>query len=98
MLFRSNSYEKPEPFKAGEPAKVPLVLQDVLHRFKKGHRLMVQVQSTWFPLIDRNPQKFIPSIYAAEARDFMPATQRVFCTPDLPSHLVLPVAGAIPKQ
>jgi uncharacterized protein len=52
---------------------------------------MVQVQSTWFPVIDRNPQKFVPSIYKATASDFVPATQRVYCSPDLPSHLVLPV-------
>jgi predicted acyl esterase len=53
---------------------------------------MVQVQSTWFPLIDRNPQKFVPSIYKAVAADFTPATQRVYCTPAMPSHLILPVA------
>ena len=52
---------------------------------------MVQVQSTWFPLIDRNPQKFVPSIYKAVAGDFVPATQRVYCSPVLPSHVVLPV-------
>ena len=59
--------------------------------FLKGHRLMVQVQSTWFPLIDRNPQKFVPSIYRAKARDYVKATQRVYCSPGLASHLVLPV-------
>jgi len=52
---------------------------------------MVQVQSTWFPLIDRNPQKFVPSIYEATAADFVKATQRVYCSPALASHLVLPV-------
>ena len=52
---------------------------------------MVQVQSTWFPVIDRNPQKFVPSIYQATATDFVPATQRIYCSSDLPSHLVLPV-------
>jgi len=52
---------------------------------------MVQVQSTWFPLIDRNPQKFVPSIYKAQAADFNPATQRIYSTPDLASHLDLPV-------
>ena len=52
---------------------------------------MVQIQSTWFPMIDRNPQKFVPSIYKAKADDFMPATQRVYCTADMPSHVVLPV-------
>jgi len=52
---------------------------------------MVQIQSTWFPLIDRNPQKYVPSIYKAAASDFTPATQRVYCSPQMPSHLVLPV-------
>jgi hypothetical protein len=66
-------------------------LRDHDHVFLKGHRLMVQVQSTWFPVIDRNPQKFVPSIYKAKESDFTPATQRVYSTPQLPSHLVLPV-------
>ena len=52
---------------------------------------MVQVQSSWFPVIDRNPQKFVPSIYQAAANDYVSATQRIFCTPGMPSHLVLPV-------
>jgi predicted acyl esterase len=52
---------------------------------------MVQVKSTWFPDIDRNPQTFVPSIYQAKAADYLPATQRIFCSPTLPSHLVLPV-------
>ena len=58
-----------------------------------GHRLMVQVQSTWFPVIDRNPQKFVPSINKATAADFVLATQRVYCSPQMPSHIVLPIAG-----
>jgi len=53
---------------------------------------MVQVQSTWFPIIDRNPQKFVPSIYRAGASDYVKATQRVYSSPELPSHVVLPVA------
>jgi len=52
---------------------------------------MVQVQSTWFPLIDRNPQKFVPSIYQALESDFAPATQRVYCSPKMPSYLELPI-------
>ena len=52
---------------------------------------MVQVQSTWFPLIDRNPQKFVPSIYTAKPSDYISATQRVYCSLRLPSHIVLPV-------
>jgi hypothetical protein len=56
---------------------------------------MVQVQSTWFPLIDRNPQKYVPSIYQAAEEDFTQAMQRVYCTPAMPSHLVLPVVTGI---
>jgi predicted acyl esterase len=59
--------------------------------FLKGHRMMVQVQSTWFPVIDRNPQKFVPSIYQASTADFVPATERVYCSGAMASHLVLPV-------
>jgi predicted acyl esterase len=51
----------------------------------------VQVQSSWFPVIDRNPQKFVPSIYKAQAGDFRPAIERVYSTPEMPSHLTLPV-------
>ena len=67
-------------------------LRDRDHVFLKGHRLMVQVQSTWFPLIDRNPQTFVPSIYTAKAGDFKPATQRIYTSGATHSHLVLPVS------
>ncbi|MBO0931810.1 CocE/NonD family hydrolase [Fibrella aquatilis] len=73
-----NSFEKPEPFKPGEVTPVTFRLQDVLHTLKKGHRLMIQVQSTWFPLIDRNPQTFVPNIFEANAADFQKATHRVY--------------------
>ena len=63
------------------PTEWEIPLRDHDHVFLKGHRIMVQVQSTWFPLIDRNPQKFVPSIYDAKAGDFVKATQRVYCTP-----------------
>jgi predicted acyl esterase len=66
-------------------------LRDHDHVFLKGHRIMVQVQSTWFPLIDRNPQTFVPSIYKAKASDYVKATQRIYATPAAPSHIVLPV-------
>jgi putative CocE/NonD family hydrolase len=86
------SYEHPKPLTANTPVEWKIPLRDRDHVFLKGHRLMVQVQSTWFPLIDRNPQKYVPSIYAAKASDFVKATQRVYTTPALPSHIVLPVA------
>ncbi|CCH53332.1 hypothetical protein BN8_02422 [Fibrisoma limi BUZ 3] len=73
-----NSFEKPEPFTPGQVTDVNFRLQDVLHTFKKGHRVMIQVQSTWFPLIDRNPQKYVDNIYKADAADFQKATHRVY--------------------
>jgi putative CocE/NonD family hydrolase len=85
------SYEHPQPLTANKPIEWKIPLRDRDHVFLKGHRLMVQVQSTWFPVIDRNPQKFVPSIYAAKASDFVKATQRVYTTPGMASHIVLPV-------
>ena len=85
------SYEHPRALVANAPGEWKIPLRDRDYVFLKGHRLMVQVQSTWFPLIDRNPQKFVPSIYKATAADFVKATQRVYSSPALPSHIVLPV-------
>lgn len=72
-----NSFEKPEPFVPGTITKVNYALPDVAHTFKKGHRIMIQVQNSWFPLADRNPQQFI-DIYQAEPGDFRKATHRLF--------------------
>ena len=72
-----NSFSKPEAFRPNQPTEVKYELPDVLHTFAAGHRLMVQVQSTWFPLVDRNPQTFVP-IATAEARDFQKATIKVY--------------------
>ncbi len=85
------SFEHPQPLIANKPEEWKIPLRDHDHVFLKGHRLMVQIQSTWFPVIDRNPQKYVPSIYQAKATDYVPATQRIYSTPTLPSHLVLPV-------
>jgi putative CocE/NonD family hydrolase len=85
-----NSFEKPEAFAPNRPTLVRFSLPDVYHTFRRGHRLMVQVQSSWFPLIDRNPQTFV-DIYSASAADFRKATQRVFRTKELASRIVLPV-------
>ncbi|HLJ09635.1 MAG TPA: CocE/NonD family hydrolase [Planctomycetaceae bacterium] len=81
-----NSFERPEPFAPGKPTPVKFTLQDVSHTFRSGHRIMVQVQSSWFPLVDRNPQKFV-DIYTAKDYDFQKATQRVYRTRDLPSSI-----------
>ncbi len=88
----NESYENPRPLTPNQPTEFVIPLRDHDHVFLKGHRIMVQIQSTWFPVIDRNPQKFVPSIYHATAADFQPATQRVYCSRELPSHIVLSVA------
>jgi hypothetical protein len=72
-----NSLEKPEPFVPGQVTDIKFELPDAAHCFKEGHRIMVQVQSSWFPLVDRNPQKFM-HIVDAEEKDFQPATIRIY--------------------
>jgi hypothetical protein len=86
-----SSDERPRPLAPNTPIEWHIPLRDRDHVFLKGHRLMVQVQSTWFPLIDRNPQRFVPSIYRATAADYVKASERVYCSPSRPSHIVLPV-------
>lgn len=81
------SFEKPAAFVPGEPTQIKFELLDVLHRFKKGHRLMIQVQSTWFPLVDRNPQKYVPNINLAKPEDYERATQRIFRSADRPTSI-----------
>jgi putative CocE/NonD family hydrolase len=73
-----NSFEKPEPFNPEQVTDVNFALQDVLHTFKKGHRIMIQIHSTWFPYIDRNPQKYVDNIYKANEEDFIKATIKVY--------------------
>jgi len=85
-----NSFSKPEAFVPNQPTEVKYELPDVLHTFQKGHRLMVQVQSTWFPLVDRNPQTFVP-IAQADAKDFQKATIRLYHDAAHPSVLRVPV-------
>ena len=85
-----NSLERPEPFIPGQPTEVAWDLSDVFHAFRKGHRLTVQVQSSWFPLMDRNPQVFM-DIYAAGARDFRSAIHRLHHSAAWASYLELPV-------
>ena len=85
-----NSFEKPEPFVPDRVTKVEFELPDVQHAFLKGHRIMVQIQSSWFPLIDRNPQTFC-NIRTAGDKDFRKATHRVFRTPRYPSGVVFRV-------
>ncbi|MBI2275195.1 MAG: CocE/NonD family hydrolase [Bacteroidetes bacterium] len=82
-----NSFEKPEAFVPNKPTQVKFALPDVAHSFKKGHRIMIQVQSSWFPLVDRNPQKFT-DIYQAKDSDFQPATIKLY---HHASKVILPV-------
>ncbi len=86
------SFERPEPLTPNkvEPFVVDLHTQD--YRFRKGHRIQIQVQSTWFPLIDRNPQKFVPNIFAAKDSDFTKATQRIYRSRRAATYVELPVA------
>jgi putative hydrolase, CocE/NonD family len=81
-----NSFEKPEPFIPGKITEVKYQMPDVAHTFKKGHRIMVQVQNSWFPLVDRNPQKFV-DIYKCSENDFQKATQRIYHDANNPSCL-----------
>ncbi len=73
-----NSFEKPEPFVPGQVTDVNVPLQDVLHTFKKGHKIMIQIHSTWFPYIDRNPQKYVDNIYKADEKDFIKSSIKVY--------------------
>jgi len=82
-----DSYENPKPFKPNKITYVDLPLQDVYHTFQKGHKIQVQIQSTWFPLIDLNPQKYVPNIFKAEESDFQNAIQRIYHTPEHPTNI-----------
>ena len=94
-VFRAkfrNSFSEPEPMVPGEVTEIAFDLRDRFHTFRRGHRIMVQVQSSWFPVIDRNPQTFV-DIYSASEEDFQVATQRVYHGGDTASRievLVLP--------
>jgi putative CocE/NonD family hydrolase len=90
-LFRGkfrNSFSNPEPFVPGQITKISYGLPDIFHTFRKGHRIMIQIQSSWFPLVDRNPQQFL-DIYSAKPGDFKKATQRVYRSKNNPSYIVL---------
>jgi len=72
-----NSFEKPEAFVPNQPTRVKFSLPDIAHTFKKGHRMMIQVQSSWFPIADRNPQQFV-NIYTAKDSDFIKSRIRIY--------------------
>jgi predicted acyl esterase len=85
-----NSYEKPEAFEPGKPTQVRFTLNDLHHTFRKGHKIMVHIQCSWFPMYDRNPQTFT-DIYSARESDFVKAVQKIFYSKDLPTGIVLNV-------
>jgi putative CocE/NonD family hydrolase len=92
-VFRSKyrySFEKPEPMVPNQVTEINFDLRDKAHCFLKGHKIMVQIQSTWFPVIDRNPQKFV-DIYHAQKEDFQKAEHKVYRSRKFPSHLKLKV-------
>jgi putative CocE/NonD family hydrolase len=85
-----NSFEKPEPFVPGNVTEIKYEIPDVAHTFKKGHRIMIQVQNSWFPLVDRNPQKFV-NIYKCTEADFQKATHRIYHDIKYPSGIKVTV-------
>lgn len=95
-VFRGRYYkgwEKSEPIPANSVQKYKITYPANDHTFKKGHRIMVQVQSTWFPIIDRNPQKFVPNIFKATESDFQKAAQRIYRSGNNASYIALPVVS-----
>ncbi len=87
------SMDKPLPFTPNKPEEIVLDLHNVNHTFLKGHRIMVQIQSTWFPIIDRNPQKFVPNIFEAKEFDFIKATHTIHCNSTNSTYIEFPVAS-----
>ena len=85
---------RPQAIRPGEPALYRVRMPHASHRFRRGHRIMVQIQSSWFPLYDRNPQTFVPNIAQARPQDYRAATQRIWFAPGRQSHIELPVVSA----
>jgi putative CocE/NonD family hydrolase len=88
------SFEHPEPLEPGKVTVLRFTMPDVLHTFRREHRVMIQVQSSWFPLVDRNPQTYVPNIAYAKPEDFRKATQRVYRAVDAPSSLTVRILPA----
>jgi hypothetical protein len=87
------SFERPEPIAATQVLEYTIRIPPQAYRFRRGHRIMVQVQSTWFPLYDRNPQTWVPSIFEAQAEDYRAQTHRIWRSASFPSHIVLPLVN-----
>jgi putative CocE/NonD family hydrolase len=93
-IFRGRyreSFEHPSAIPANQPQRYRFVLPTTNHVFQPGHRIMVQIQSTWFPLYDRNPQTFVPNIFYAKPADYVKATQTIFHSAESPSAVWLPI-------
>ena len=86
-----NSFEIPEPITPHKVETFSIDLHCINHVFKKGHKIMVQVQSSWFPIIDRNPQKYVPNIFEAKESDFIKATHRIYRSFSFPSYIELSI-------
>jgi putative CocE/NonD family hydrolase len=91
------SFERPAAITPNHVDEYVVDLHTQDYKFRKGHRIMVQVQSSWFPLIDRNPQTFVPNIFAAKDSDFKPQTHRVFRSSDAPSYVQVSVVDSHAK-
>jgi len=85
------SFSNPSPLIPNKPEEFVIDLHETNHVFKAGHRIMIQVQSTWFPIIDRNPQKYVPNIFEAKETDFIKATHKIYFAAQHPTYLELPV-------
>ena len=85
------SFSNPQPLVPNQPAEFVIDLHQINHTFLKGHHIMIQVQSSWFPVIDRNPQKFVPNIFEAKETDYIKAQQTVYFSAQYPTHVELPV-------
>jgi predicted acyl esterase len=85
------SFSNPEPLIPNKPEEFTIDLHDINHVFLKGHKMMIQIQSTWFPIIDRNPQKYVPNIFEAKESDFIKATQTIYFSSQYPTRIELPV-------
>ena len=99
-IFRGRyreGFDNPKPIAANTPLAYSFALPNANHVFLPGHRIMVQIQSSWFPLYDRNPQTFVPNIFWAKPGDYQKATQRVYHGPGQASFIELPLVGAPPS-
>ena len=85
------SFSSPSPLIPNKPEEFVVDLHDINHTFKKGHRMMIQVQSSWFPVIDRNPQKYVANIFEAKESDFIKATETIYCNQQYASYIELPI-------